>query len=241
MLQKTRGIVLHGLRYGENGTVTTIYTEAFGRISFLMQGTHGKKSSVKSNLLRQLFLLEMEVDHKPGRELQRVREIKNIVPYRSIPFEISKSTQAIFLAEILGKVLREEESRPELFEFLFRSCQIFDLMEEGIGNFHLIFLVQLTRYLGFGPMNNYSEANQIFDLIGGKFVSLPPTHPWFLKNPESSVLFQLLGLNYQNSAEFKPEKGLRQVLLDIVLDYYGLHLGSKLKLKSLEIVREILH
>ena len=241
MLQKTRGIVLHSLKYGDSALVTTIYTEAFGRISFILQGTHGKKSVIKSNLLKHLFLIEMEVDHKHGRELQRIKELKNISPFGSLPFVISKSTQAIFLAELLGKVLREEESRPELFEFLFHSFQILDLMVEGIGNFHLIFLAQLTRFLGFAPTNNYSEANQIFDMIGGKFVLLPPPHPWFLRNPESSNLSRLLGMNYQNSSEFKPDKGFRQILLDTLLDYYGLHLGSKLNLKSIEIVREILH
>jgi DNA repair protein RecO (recombination protein O) len=241
MLQKTRGIVLHSLKYGETGVITTIYTEAFGRMSFIMQGIHGKKSSVKGNLLKQLFLLEMEVDHKQGRELQRVKEIKNLFPFGSIPFAIVKSSQAIFLAELLNKVLREEESRPELFEFLFRSIQILDLMEDGISNFHLLFLIQLTRYLGFSPTNNFSESTQCFDMIAGKFVLSLPVHPWFLKNPESSVFSQLIGMNYQNSAEFKPDRRLRYFLLDFVLEYYGLHLGNKLNLKSFEILKEVLH
>ncbi len=241
MLQKTRGIVLRSLKYGETGVITTIYTEAFGRMAFIMQGIHGKKTSVKGNLLKQLFLLEMEVEYKPGRELQRVKEIKNISPFGSIPFWIVKSSQALFLAELLEKVLREEESRPDLFGFLYRSIQVLDLLEDGINNFHLIFLIQLTRYLGFGPSNNHSASNQIFDMIAGKFVVLPPTHPWFLQNYESSVLAQLIGMSFQNSTEFKPDQGLRNILLDFVLEYYGLHLGNKLNLKSLEIFRDILH
>ena len=241
MLQKTRGIVLRSLKYGETGLITTIYTEAFGRMAFFMQGIHGKKTSVKGNLLKQLFLLEMEVDYKQGRELQRVKEIKNISPFGSIPFGIVKSSQALFLAEVLEKVLREEESRPELFGFLFRSIQVLDLLEDGINNFHLIFLIQLTQYLGFGPSNNYSESDQFFDMIAGKFVLSPPAHPWFLQNRESLVLIQLIGMSYQNSSEFKPDQVLRNFLLDFVLEYYGLHLGNKLNLKSLEIFREILH
>jgi len=241
MLQKTRGIVLHSLKYGETGMITTIYTEAFGRMSFIMQGIHGKKSSVKGNLLKQLFLLEMEVDFKQGREIQRVKEIKNLSPFGSIPFGIVKSSQALFLAELLNKVLREEESRPDLFEFLFRSIQVLDLLEDGISNYHLLFLIQLTRYLGFAPINNFSASNQFFDMIAGKFVLSPPAHPWFLKNPESSVLAQLIGMSYQNSPEFKPDQGLRNILLDFVLEYYGLHLGNKLNLKSPEILKEILH
>jgi len=241
MLQKTRGIVLHSLKYGETGLITTIYTEAFGRMSFIMQGIHGKKSPVKANLLRQLSLLEMEVDFKQGRELQRVREVKNSSPFATIPYEIAKSSQVLFLAEMLNKVLREEESRPELFEFLYHSIQVLDLMENGIANFHLLFLIQLTRFLGFAPSNNYSAQNQFFDMIAGKFVLSPPDHPWFLKESESPVLSRLLGMNYQNSTEFKPEQGLRNIFLDFILEYYGLHLGNKLNVKSLEILRQILH
>ena len=132
MLQKSRGIVLRSLKYGDNGLITNIYTEAFGRMSFIMQGIHRKKSTVKANLLSQLSLLEMEVDFKPGRELQRVREVKNLSPFGSIPYEIIKSTQALFLAELLQKVLKEEESHPDLFEFLYHSIQVLDLMEKGI-------------------------------------------------------------------------------------------------------------
>ena len=240
MLHKTRAIVLQNLKYGETGLITTMYTEAFGRMSFMMQGIHGKKSSVKGNQLKQLFLLELEVDFKPGRELQRVKEMKNCSPFGSIPFGIVKSSQALFLSELLGKVLHEEEAHPNLFEFLFHSIQVFDLLEDGVSNFHLLFLIQLTRYLGFAPTNNYSELNQFFDMIGGKFIFSPPSHPWFIKFPESSILSQLIGIGYKNGTEFRPDKGLRNSLLDFILDYYGLHLGNKLTLKSLEVLKEIL-
>jgi DNA repair protein RecO (recombination protein O) len=241
MQQKTRGIVLRSLKYGDSGMIATIYTEAFGRMSFIMQGIHGKKSSVKGSLLKQLFLLEMEVDYKPGRELQRVKELKNISPFGAIPFGIVKSSLALFLAELLEKVLREEESRPDLFEFLFKSIQILDLLEDGVNNFHLLFLIQLTRFLGFAPANNYSAVNPVFDMVAGNFVQLPPAHPWFLKTHESGILAQLIGMNYQNLSAFNPDQGSRNRWLDFILEYYGLHQGNKLNLKSLEILRETLH
>jgi DNA repair protein RecO (recombination protein O) len=241
MLKETRGIVLHSLKYGETGMITTIYTEAFGRMSFLLQGIRRKKSLVKGNLLQQLYLLEMEIDYKPERELQRVREMKNISPFGSIPYGIIKSSQALFLAELLNKVLREEESRPDLFEFLFRSFQVLDVLEEGVNNFHLLFLIQLTPFLGFSPTNNYSESNQYFDMIAGNFTFSPPVHPWLLNKNESSILAHLLGLSYQKLHEFNPGQGLRNILLDFILEYYGLHLGNKLNLKSYAILKEILH
>ena len=241
MLQKTRGIVLHSLKYGDTGLITTIYTELHGRLSFMMQGTHGKKSAVKANLLRQFSLLEMEVDFKPGRDLQRVKELKIHTPFQSIPYEIAKSTQVLFLAELLNKVLREEEAHPELFEFIFSSILIFDLMEDGIGNFHLIFLLQLTRFLGFAPTNNYTPDYPFFDMIVGKFVLMPPDHPQYLKERGSATLHEILKTNFQNSNNVKIDSELRVSMLQFMLDYYELHIGSKLSLKSLEVVRDILH
>jgi len=229
------------MKYGETGMITTIYTETFGRMSFIMQGIHGKRSTIKANLLRQLSLLEIEVDFKHGRELQRAREIRNILPFGSIPYEISKSTQALFLADLLHKVLREEESQPELFNFLYRSIEMLDLMEDGVANYHLVFLLQLSRYLGFAPTNNFSESNQFFDMIAGKFVLSPPDHPWILKSSESSILAKLLDMGYHNLSEFNPVQGLRNFFINFIVEYYGLHLGNKLNIKSLEILRLILH
>lgn len=241
MLQKTRGIVLHSLKYGDSGVITAIYTELFGRVSFLMQGIRTKKSAVRGNHLQSLFLVELEIYYKPGRELHRIKELKNVYPFSTIPFEIRKSTQAIFLAEILNKVLREEESHPELFEFLYYSVQALDLLTEGIANFHLIFLVQLSRFLGFTPTNNFSEEMPYFDLMAGAFVASIPPHPHYLKKEESSAFSNLLTITYQNAAVFKVDQSIRNFLTERILDYYKLHLGSSLNIKSLDIVREIIH
>src|SRR5665647_677979 len=110
MFHKTEGIVLHGLKYGDSGKIVTVYTEVFGRCSFILQGIHSKKSSNKANLLQPLFLLDMEIDHRQGRELQRAREICTNHPYQTVPYDIVKTSQAIFLAELLFKVLKEEDA-----------------------------------------------------------------------------------------------------------------------------------
>jgi len=241
MLQKTRGIILHSIKYGDSGLITSIYTELFGRMSFITQGTRSKKSLVKSSNLQSLFLVEIELYYKPGRELQRIREIKNSAPFSSLPFEITKSTQAIFIAEILNKILREEESQPALFEFLFNSIRLLDLLEDGIANFYLVFLVQLSRFLGFGPTNNFSEDNPCYDLMAGIFVPVTPTHPHYLNRDESAVFSKLLEMSYQDLTNLSIEKQIRKVLPDRILEYFNLHTGINLNIKSLEIVREILH
>lgn len=239
MFYKTEGLFLYGLKYGDSGKIVTLYTEGFGRSSFILQGIHGKKSSGKANLLQPLFQLDIEVDHRNGRELQRAREIRIKHPYRSIPFDIIKSSQAMFIAEILFRVLKEEEARPELYKFLSNSFQIFDLMEEGAANFHLAFLIQLTRYLGFSPENNFSDLQLFFDMVAGNFSDTKPQHPYYLDSAESRIFSEIMNRSYEDIGQLSLDSARRKLFLLKIVDYYSLHLGIRLQLKSLDVLQEL--
>ena len=239
MFSKSDGIVLHSLKYGDTGRIVTVYTETFGRCSFMLQGIHAKKSANKANLLQPLFLMELEIDHRQGRSLQRARELRISHPYQSVPYDIVKSSQAIFLAEFLYKVLKEEEARPELFQFLSHSFQILDLLQSGAANFHLLFLAQLTRYMGFAPTNNHSDDRHFFDMASGHFTDVKPIHPNYIESAESRLFAEILETSYEEAARMTLTATLRNQLLIKIIAYYSLHLGIPLPLKSLEVLREL--
>ena len=239
MYSKSEGIILHGIKYGDSGRIVTVYTEAFGRCSFLLQGIHAKKSTGKANLLQPLFLLEMEVDHRQGRELQRAREIKIRYPYQTVPFDVVKASQAIFLAEVLYRVLREEEARHELYHFLSNSFQIFDLLREGTANFHLSFLIQLSRYMGFAPTNNCTDERTFFDMASGTFTANRPIHPHFLDPAEGQILSEFVNTPYEEIGKISLSSSMRNLLLLKMIDYFSLHLGIRLQIKSLDVLREL--
>lgn len=239
MFSRSEGIVLHSLKYGDSGRIVTVYTEAFGRCSFLLQGLHAKKSANKANLLQPLFLIELEMDHRQGRTLQRARELRINHPYQTVPYDIVKSSQAIFLAEFLYKTLREEEARTELFQFLSHSFQILDLLQTGAANFHLLFLLQLSRYMGFGPRNDYAVDRQFFDMTSGSFSGIKPMHPNYLNSGESKVIAEMMDLSYEESGRVVLSATLRNLLLVKIIDYYSLHLGISLQVKSLEVLHEL--
>ncbi len=239
MYHKTEGIVLHGIKYGDTGRIVTVYTEVFGRTSFILQGIHSKKSSNKANLLQPLFLLEMEVDFRQGRELKRAREIKIGYPYQTVPYDIVKSSQAIFLAEILYKVLREEEARAELFFFLSHSFRILDLLGGGAANFHLVFLIQLTKYMGFAPTNNYLEDRSIFDMVSGAYVENRPPHDYCLDREESRLLSEIANISYEQIENLILTSSARNKMLSRIIDYFSLHLGIRLEVKSRQVLHEL--
>lgn len=241
MLYKTRGIVLHHIKYSETSVIVTIYTESFGRQSYIINGVRSKKSRIKANILQPLFLLNMEVYHKPKRDLQRVKELQNDFVFSSLPYDIRKSTLAIFIAEILYKTIQEHEPNSDLFNYLYNSIKVLELKEEGISNFHLYFLLHLTKYLGFFPDNNYSEANGYFDLKLGSFVLLKPLHLFGLNAEESKVLSQLLKFSENQHESLRISYKIRMILLEKILDYYSLHNEGVSNIKSLSILKEVFH
>ena len=118
MLQKTRGIVLNNLKYGEKSLITTIYTELLGRKSFMVQHVFTKNSGFHSSFFQPLTMLNIQVDQKPNRDLQRIREVSLIQPFLTIPFDGSKRSITFFLAEMLLKTIKEEEANTGLFQFI---------------------------------------------------------------------------------------------------------------------------
>ena len=239
MLHTLRGVVLHHIRYKESSAIVYIYTDLFGRQAYLANSTRGKRAKFRSNLLQPLSMLEIEAYHKERRELQRMKEIRNYIPYQSIPVDPYKSGQAMFLAEILYKVLREEDPNPDLYNFLENSLQFLDLAEEHTVNFHLLFLVQLTRYLGFYPDNQYEGSSNVFDMRNGQFKEAISLHPDFFDESSSSLLNVLMSTNFESLKGMKISHEERIRFLDCLMDFYSLHVSGFGKVRSLPILNEI--
>ena len=127
MLHTTYGIVLKTIKYAETSVITKVYTEAFGVQSYIVNGVRSTKSkNNKAGLLQPLTLLDMVVYYKEGRDLHRISEMKNAFIFTAIPFEVVKRSIGIFMVEIMSKSIREEESNPDQFEFLWNAVQLLD-------------------------------------------------------------------------------------------------------------------
>jgi DNA repair protein RecO (recombination protein O) len=238
MLQKTRGIALHSVKYGESSLIVHVFTEKYGRQSYILKGVFSKRSSIKANLFSPLNLLEMEVYYKETAELQKIKEVNNIPIFMSINTDPSKSAIAVFIAELLFRVQREEAPNQQLFDFLFNSIHLLDLETKRVADFHLVFMVQFSKYAGFFPTNNYSFEYPLFDLVNGKFVADSPSHD-FIPKLESAVLSALLKSNYESVGKLEINHQTRVLLLEKLSTYYKLHIPGMGLLKSLHVLREV--
>ena len=151
MLEKTLGIVLHIIPYNDKISVAHLYTEQYGRSSYLIPQGGGKKARMFRSLFMPFSILELDIDYRNSRELQKIIEARTVLPLQNIYSDPVKNAEALFLSEVLCQTIKEPEPNLPLFAFIARSIQVLNIMEEGKANFHLCFLLQLCSFLGFSP------------------------------------------------------------------------------------------
>lgn len=239
MLQKTRGIVLHSLKYNDTSNIVDIYTEASGRLSFLVRVPKTKKAMVKSVLFQPLSILEFDADFRPTNNLHRINEVKPYLLFRSIPYNPYKASIAMFISEFLYRALKEEAENKPLFAYLLHSIEWLDECEASFANFHLVFLIRLSRFLGLYPNVEDYHTGDYFDLLNAGFTSRQPFHHSFVRPDEASHLVKLMRMNYETMHLFGMNRVERNRCLTIINDYYRLHLPEFPALKSLSILQEL--
>src|SRR6201996_7780633 len=240
MLHKTRAIVFKTTDYGESSVIVQLFTEKFGLQSYIINGVKKPKAKITRNMLQPLHLLEAVVYHKANSGIQRIRELKNAPVLLSMPYDVVKSCIAIFLNEVLYKAVKQQGEDENLFGFIFSSIEWLDHQTEGLANFHLLFLVQLSRFLGFYPDRFLMDEADYFDMKNGNFCRYKPDSVLYLSPPHTQNFSALLKASFENMAQLKFNNDERRYLLAKLLDYYALHIESFGIVRSHEILEEIL-
>lgn len=240
MTDHARGIVLQQLRYGDSSLIVKLYSEQHGLLTFMVKGAYGRKSRFRPALFQPLSMLEFVASVQPNKDFQYFTEVTVETPYHSIPLDVYKSTIALFLAELLSKTLVEQGPNPMLFGFLHSSLQWLDLQHEHFADFHLFFMLELSRFLGFYPRLQAEASWRVFDLLEGSFRTQPAGLAYYLEQEEALLLRQLAQTSLQNLPALKHSLAQRRRLLDILILYYQLHLPIFKGLQSHEVLRTVL-
>jgi DNA repair protein RecO (recombination protein O) len=239
MQSKTRAIVLHSIPYNDTGMIVQMYSEALGRLSCLVARGKKKKNLFPGALFMPLSVIETEIEQQSGRDLCRLREARLCFPLVQLSSDPVKSSLALFLAEMLYRVVRETEPDPRLFDFLCRSINLLEEAGPGIANFHLVFLLHLLRYLGISPNFDSYREDAWFDMQNGVFTSFPPLHRHYLDKDESRIFASLFRISYENMSLYAFSRRDRVHILDKIIAYYRLHLPEVSEIKSLPVLQTL--
>ncbi|QXP80367.1 MULTISPECIES: DNA repair protein RecO [Winogradskyella] len=239
MLSKNNSIVLSKLKFRDHDLIVKCYTEQRGVVSYLLRGVlKSKKGLSKTVYYQVLSQLQLDETYKPNQSLHYIKDVKFNYIYKTLHTNIYKSSIVLFLSEILSNVLKEEEKNEDLFGFIAAALQYLD-NEDQFSNFHLLFLLKLTRYLGFQP-ENINNNYPFFNLESGIFEAT--NHGIYSVSGENLILLKrLLGTNFDALNTVKINATQRQTFLNMLLHYFELQLGSFKKPKSLQILNEVFH
>ncbi len=240
MLAKTQGIVIRNVRYGEGSVISKIYTRNFGMESYIINGIYNAKSSLKASLLQPLMVLDLVVYHNQLKDVQRIKEAK--CPYQlvSLHFDNTKSGICMFVSELLNKTIVEEEPNASLYDFLEQSIISLDAENRKLGTWPILFMIRLSKWLGFPPENNYDpKDHNYFDLSAGMFSPFPEKADLALGPPESDYFSKLVAEQENDTNDIQiPKKSRLEILQKLIL-YYKLHLSDFKDIKSIEVLSEM--
>ena len=239
MLTKTQAIVLHAIKYGETRLIVDMFTKVFGRQAFIVSIPKTPKGKVKKQFFQPLTILEIETDIRPRQQLQKLHDVRLAAPFASIPFEPDKLAISLFVAEFLYYALRSEQRNELLYEYLENSIVWLDGQQSSYANFHLVFLLRLTRFLGFYPnLDDYKDGDY-FDLRESVFMPMPPVHRDFLHPEEAQKVQLMMRMDFPTMHLFRMSHQERNRLLEVSLKYYRLHLPDFPEMKSIEVLQAL--
>jgi len=240
MLDKSRIIVLSSVKYRDNSLIVNSYTEKYGRRAFIVNSVHGKgKAPGKAAMFRPLSLLDVVFYSNVNADISRIKEVEIAQHYNSLHFDPLKQSITLYISELLLRSVKEMEANPLLFSFLENSIYFLDLMQSGVANFHLIFTIQLSRFLGFYPANFWNRNTPILDYKNGIFRDHEPMHNFFLPLEESRLIGEIQQTPFHEADILEFNRLQRGKIIEGLMCLYRYHLGTSVELKSLPVLSQL--
>jgi DNA repair protein RecO (recombination protein O) len=233
----TQAIVLNAIKYGDSSLIVKCFTKKSGMKSYMLRGVlKSKKGKLKPAYFQPLNQLELTASHNNKGNLNTLKDTRITYPYESLYQNYTKQAVTYFLAELLNNCLQENEENTALFIFLETSLKWLDLHQNS-ENFHLVFLIKITRYLGFYPEISGCEKNY-FGLKEGRFLENPP-YTDFVSGKELILFKELLGTNFDSMDKVLLNVADRQKLLEVLMKYFELHLSGFRRPRSIQVLKEL--
>lgn len=239
MITKTQAVVLHSFKYGESKLIADMLTETEGRMQCIATVTKSPRGRLKRQYFQPLTMLEIVFERRPGVSLQKLKDARVLRPFTSIPFDPLKLSIAMFTAEFLGSATRGEQTDRSIFAYIVNSITWLDECRGQFSNFHLVFAMRLTRFLGFYPNTEDGGDSEWFDLRSGCFSPVMPPHTDRLAPGEARLIGLMLRMNFATMHLYRMNRGERNRLLEVILDFYRLHIPDFRPLKSVEVLKEL--
>ncbi len=228
--QTDKGIFIHRINYSDTSLIVSFYTEKKGIQKFIYPG--GKK---KAHALFPLSICEIGFYIRPDSELGKLTDADPSVALSNIPAEPIRSSVAFFIADILQNCLKFDVKDVALFHFLEESIEALNTKND-LSLFAIEFMLGMTVHLGIDPTVDPTNKSY-FILEDGEFSSIVPSQKTFTEGTGVQIIQDLLRGNMQQQLN----KEERNEALQVMIDYYRMHIPRFNVERTLEIIRAVLY
>lgn len=236
---KTNAIVLRTVRYGERSIIVDMLTSAAGRVSFAVRIPKTKRGKLQKQFFQPMSVIAVDYDSRPRLSLQHLRDVRVALPLPSVKTVPAKMCLSMFLAEFLSYVSRDEQQGEPMFGFVVSALRWLDAASQGYANFHIVFMMRLSRFVGFMPNLDGWRKGSVFDMREGRFVSVVPLHSDYLSPSDSEYVMQLARMGWRNMHLFRMGRAQRNHIAELIIRFYRLHVPGMPELKSFGVLKEV--
>lgn len=239
MQMKSRAIVLRVTKYGEQKMIVDMFTEAVGRMSAICRIPKTQKGKLKKQYFQPMSVLEVAFDYRQNLSLQHLLDARIALPFVSIPFHPLKLSITLFLAEFLSYSTRNEQQNVALYQYVENSLAWLDACSTTFSNFHLVFMMRFSRFIGIYPLTDDYHEGDFFDLRAACFTSQLPLHADYLVPADAERIGTLMRMDYETMRLFRMSHHDRNRIVDVLITYYRLHVPNFPELRSLSVMKEL--
>lgn len=234
-MELIKAIILKSSHYTDARKIVHVFSREKGYLSMITPSSVFKR---KNNPLHLLQICEIE--YLPN-EKGSLHKLQNSSPLNQLPnlyFDIFKMNIIQLWAEILNLLLRNEPKNEELFLYIERSVEYLNMTRNDTANFNLVFLYRLAGYIGFRIDTSTWQEGYVFDINNGSFS--PTGNTPYISGPNTAwVIYSLCTCPIEEIKNIPLNRKARNILLDVILLFYSIHLNIDFNIKSIQVIRDI--
>ena len=148
MDDKTEGIVLQSVRYGDTSLIVKVFTRTQGLKSYMLKGAFNRGAKNRAALFQNLNVIQyVEVGNPKSHTLGYLKDAQLAMVYHSLPMVMNKSAIMMYVSELLSKTITEQEQNEALYDFIVSSLQWLDLVESDYFQQFLLYDISKNLFL----------------------------------------------------------------------------------------------
>ena len=242
MLETLYCISLRTVKYSDSSSIVTLWTRERGRVSAVVPSGSGREAQRRRAIMMPLGTFEAVAVGSAGTDIVRLRDVRPMGLSVAVSGDPVKGAVAIFIAEFLYTVLRDSAPDGHMSDFLFDWTAILAGASRGrLANFPMAFIYNIGHFLGIEPDAGSYAPGAYFDMRQGRFTStLPLGHTRVLDPDAARVVHMLSRLHRRNYHLLRLNRLQRNQILDLMMEYYNIHLAPLTSITSLDILRAVL-